>query len=353
MTSTYDAAASFDCDDGYVGYSYDSRNQLTVANYEDTHRSTDEAYAYDDNGNRDTANGDTYATGDYNRMTSDGTFEYEYDDEGNRTQRYDWNDIDTDDEVDVGEREDYTKYTWDYRNRLTKVEHFDDDDPSTTSDHTVQYGYDHANRRIKKTLDADGAGEGDPVDTHFIYDGTQIILALDDDAELTNRYLWGPAVDQILTDEQVHHNGSTDYVTDEVYWPLSDHLGTVRDTVTFAPGTPDVTTEASHVIYDAFGNIQNTPTDIDQFFHFTGRPLDEATGLQNNLNRWYDATTGKWLSEDPIGFRAGDANLSRYVENKPNQAIDPNGQSILSRAARKGFKVLRSELLERGISLSA
>ena len=50
---------------------------------------------------------------------------------------------------------------------------------------------------------------------------------------------------------------------------------------------------------------------------YTGRPLDLVTGLQNNLNRWYDARTGRWISEDPIGFAAGDANLYRYVGNGP------------------------------------
>jgi len=104
------------------------------------------------------------------------------------------------------------------------------------------------------------------------------------------------------------------------------------------------------VIYDAFGNIQNSPTEIDQFFHFTGRPLDEDTGLQNNLNRWYDGTTGKWLSEDPIGFGGGDANLSRYVENAPTMALDPNGQSILAKAGRRAYQRLTRTVKERALS---
>jgi RHS repeat-associated protein len=60
-------------------------------------------------------------------------------------------------------------------------------------------------------------------------------------------------------------------------------------------------------------------------FGYTGRPLDENTGLQNNLNRWYDAVTGQWMSEDPIGFEARDENLRRYVENRPDHAVDPLG----------------------------
>jgi uncharacterized protein RhaS with RHS repeats len=37
--------------------------------------------------------------------------------------------------------------------------------------------------------------------------------------------------------------------------------------------------------------------------------------LQWNINRWYDANVGRWISEDPIGFEAGDGNLYRYVGN--------------------------------------
>ncbi|MCL6508391.1 MAG: RHS repeat-associated core domain-containing protein, partial [Bryobacteraceae bacterium] len=41
--------------------------------------------------------------------------------------------------------------------------------------------------------------------------------------------------------------------------------------------------------------------------------------------RYYDPHTGRFLSEDPIGFAAGDSNLSRYVENGPTNWVDPTG----------------------------
>jgi len=47
--------------------------------------------------------------------------------------------------------------------------------------------------------------------------------------------------------------------------------------------------------------------------------------LQNNLHRWYDASVGRWLSEDPIGFEGGDENLHRYVRNMPYVNVDPQG----------------------------
>jgi uncharacterized protein RhaS with RHS repeats len=47
--------------------------------------------------------------------------------------------------------------------------------------------------------------------------------------------------------------------------------------------------------------------------------------LQNNLNRWYDPSVGRWLSEDPIGFAGGDGNVYRYVLNAPTDYVDPLG----------------------------
>jgi RHS repeat-associated protein len=82
-----------------------------------------------------------------------------------------------------------------------------------------------------------------------------------------------------------------------------------------------------HRAYDSFGNVtaDYNPESVDTLFGFTGRMFDDATGLQNNLNRWYDAKIGRWITEDPIGFAAGDANLSRYVANSPTNWIDPTG----------------------------
>jgi len=39
----------------------------------------------------------------------------------------------------------------------------------------------------------------------------------------------------------------------------------------------------------------------------------------------YDATVGRWLSEDPIGFAGQDTNLWRYAANAPTTQVDPTG----------------------------
>jgi RHS repeat-associated protein len=60
-------------------------------------------------------------------------------------------------------------------------------------------------------------------------------------------------------------------------------------------------------------------------YQYTGREFDAETDLQYNRARYYDATTGRWISQDPLGFDAGDSNLYRYVTNRPTGATDPSG----------------------------
>jgi RHS repeat-associated protein len=229
---------------------------------------------------------------------------------------------------------DVTTYTWDYRNRLTAVDHYAA--YCEQSDKAVQYSYDYANRLVSKLLDSDGAGgTADVEKTAYVYDGSQIALQFNKTSatgsasalsasDLSHRYLWGPAVDQLLADEHV----SDLQTPGDVVWPLTDHLGTVRDLAVY-DAQNDVTTIANHRVYDSYGNLTSqTNSAVDCVFGFTGRQFDKQTGLQNNLNRWYDAKVGRWASEDPIEFNAQDANLYRYVGNISLVSSDPSGLVI-------------------------
>ena len=42
-------------------------------------------------------------------------------------------------------------------------------------------------------------------------------------------------------------------------------------------------------------------------------------------DRYFNPDTGRFLSEDPIGFDGGDANLYRYVNNNSINLTDPSG----------------------------
>jgi RHS repeat-associated protein len=103
-------------------------------------------------------------------------------------------------------------------------------------------------------------------------------------------------------------------------WALADNQGTVRDVV------DSTGTVVNHVTYDSFGGItsQSNPT-ASMRFGYTGREFDEETGQYYYRARYYDAAVGEFISEDPIGFNGGDANLYRYVGNSPINRIDPSG----------------------------
>jgi len=309
-------------DDGDADYAYDDTNQLTGSDYAADWQS-DEAYVYDENGNR-VNNG--YTVGPNNRLTSDGTYTYEYDAEGNRTKRY----------IPGSPNTDVTEYAWDYRNRLVEVTHYTTE--GAAADMVVEYAYDFGNRWVRAVFNP---GAADERVTVFVQDNNQIALQFDKTGagnatatDLTHRYLWGTAVDQILADEQLHYDGGTgNYITDEALFPLTDHLGTVRD-VLDANSTVRI-----HRAYDAFGNVTSEqlrdaanqivtagqPGALLELLGFTGKPFDRDTLLNYHLNRWYDLTVGRWASEDPVGFLAGDANLHRYVDNAPTDRSDPSG----------------------------
>jgi len=58
---------------------------------------------------------------------------------------------------------------------------------------------------------------------------------------------------------------------------------------------------------------------------FTGQLYDADAGLMYYRARWYDSHLGKFLNDDPMGFAAGDANISRYVGNAVGSISDPTG----------------------------
>ena len=58
--------------------------------------------------------------------------------------------------------------------------------------------------------------------------------------------------------------------------------------------------------------------------HQGGR-FDPTTGLYHFRHRDYSPTLGRWTTNDPIGFQAGDVNLYRSVGNSPTNSTDPSG----------------------------
>ena len=319
---TYNAAGwitSHDSDvaaEDVTAYTYDATGQLLTATY----ASSNESYAYDENGNRTAANGDTYTTGDNNQTTSDGYYTYLYDDEGNLEYRF----VDGDENGELSSAEydtDVTEYKWDHRNRLeTLTEYEDYGDIGVTPLSTVDYVYDCFNHRIGALYDTDGDSDCD-VEDRYVWQGKNVSLDFIDadgdgetySLELTNRYLWGLAVDQLLAQEVVD-DGSVD----DVLYFVRDNLGSTRSLVEY-----DGTIAATYS-YDTFGNVISGPLTATRYL-YTCQEYDLTTGFYYYDARWYDPAVGKFISEDPIGYEGGDVNLYRYVENNPILFYDPSG----------------------------
>ena len=283
--------------DGVVHYQYDSRGQLMSFEGNEV---SGQSFTYDANGNRAMAG---YDVDDRNLVGSDGVFQYQYDAEGNRTERV---------EIATGK---VTRYEWDVLNRLTAItEH---DNATAEASCIIRYTYDVLGRRIGKSVRPSAGPEQMEA---YVYDAQDMLLRFVD-GELADRYLHGPAVDQILADEQVGEDG----MASDVLWPLTDHLGSVRDLARYDTAEQSVLL-AQHTEYDAFGNIVDmAPAAVDFIFGFTGRETDAESDLYYYRARYYDPHMGQFLSEDPLGFDAGDANLRRYVDNSPTNYVDPTG----------------------------
>jgi RHS repeat-associated protein len=102
-------------------------------------------------------------------------------------------------------------------------------------------------------------------------------------------------------------------------WTLGDHLNSIRDVI---DARGKVT---GHREYNAFGKITRSTGKVECIFGYTGKIFDNQTQLQWNINRWYDANVGRWISEDPIGFKGRSVNIVRYVNNLPTTKVDHYG----------------------------
>ncbi|MCE5195197.1 MAG: RHS repeat-associated core domain-containing protein, partial [Nitrospiraceae bacterium] len=92
--------------------------------------------------------------------------------------------------------------------------------------------------------------------------------------------------------------------------------------------------------YTSFGEaiVDSTSTIVNNL-RFPGQYFDEETGKHYNLNRYYDPNSGRFISNDPIGFKGGDVNLYRYVGNNVVNWVDPMGLFVIDiyeRGTKKG-----------------
>ena len=187
---------------------------------------------------------------------------------------------------------DVAQYTWDQRNRLTEVLHkavFDD----LSADWSVEYQYDAFDHRTASLYYTEGVC--DRVERYVWEAGDVVLDFVDGDGDgetaalqLSTRYLWGQAVDQLLAQEAVDQGGMS-----EVTYIVRDNLGSTRSLVDYSGA---ITASYS---YDSYGNVLAGSLGATRFL-YTCQEYDVVIGDYYYNARWYDPASGKFISEDPI-----------------------------------------------------
>jgi RHS repeat-associated protein len=272
-----------------TNYGYDNANELTSAG--------SNSYGYDLNGNRNTTG---YTIGTGNQMLNDPSWTYSYDSEGNMTKKT------------KGTNAETWYFAYDNRNHLTSAKQESSD--GGTVEMQATYVYDALGNRVEKDVGVTVGNVTTVTTTRFAYDGPNVWADLDGNSQLQTRRLYLDTVDSVFA--RISSGGTA-------AWYLPDRLGSVRDI------TDNTGAVIDHIDYDGFGNVTNeTQSGNGDRYKWTGREFDSETGLQYNRARYYLPGAGRWTTQDPIAFRAGDSNLYRYVNNGPTNDVDPSGLSV-------------------------
>ena len=299
MTREYTYAPSGNITDkatehGTYAYGYDELYRLTSA---DNPTIDDEAYTYDALGNRLTSAATTgnWGYNTNNQLTGYDAVSFTYDDAGNLTSKT------------AGTDE--TVYSYDIEDRLVRVE-------DGTGGVIAEYYYDPFGRRLWK----DVAG------TRTCFGYADEGLVAEYDAAGTQLRAYGYAPGSAWSTDPLYLNEADTY-----YWYQNDHLGTPQK-ITSTSGA--VVWSAT---YDSFGNCQVGTQTVTNNLRLPGQYYDAETGLYYNWHRYYDPTTGRYLTTDPV---EEGLNLYSYCFNNPVNLIDPEGLCAVNWARTKAHDIL-------------
>jgi RHS repeat-associated protein len=263
-----------------TNFTYDSIYELLTAKQG---KSTTESYTYDAVGNRLTSSGTSYTNNSSNELTAVGNnTTYTYDNNGNTLTK-----------VVSGHGGGTTTYAWDFENRLTSI-------TLPGSGGTVSFKYDPFGRRIYKS-----SSSGTSV---FAYDGDNLVEETNSSGAVVAGYSENLTIDEPLV---MLRTGVTSFYQ-------ADGLGSVTSLSNGAGALAQTYT------FDSFGKTTASSGSLTNPFRFTARDFDTETNLQFSRARYYDPSTGRFLSEDPIGFNGG-FNFYQYVGNSSTNLVDQLG----------------------------
>ena len=305
-----------------TSYGYDGSDRLTLANYPTAAfglPATDDSFSYDDAGNRDNAGSPgSFSYNVNNQIEASPGRGYAFDEDGNLTAITDGATPTPNPVADL---------TWDYGNRLQTYQ-------VAASDLIATYRYDPFGRRVKKTVDPDGAGSATPTTTWYLWDGDRLLAEYDGAGDRQVRYAYAGGFAPI---QVARKDGSGE----DIYDVHSDPLDTPR-LLTDSSGAA-----AWRASYEAYGKAALDGANTFPFnVRFPGQYYDAETetagtgsGLHYNRFRYYDPAIGRYIEADPIG-QVGATNVFEYALNNPTRFFDPFGLIEGSEANKRKRKAI-------------
>lgn len=285
-----------------------------------------EQYQYDAAGNRkqETITMRSSATRDYSyypnstKLMTNGKYAFVYDDNGNLIQKGQHFTIEGDTDIFDPEGKDLWTYEYDLLNRLTKVE--------KDGKVVAEYLYDEAGLRLQK--------KGSDTTVYYVFDQNGQVLYEEENGE----YL---AYVYVLGKHFARVDGKVGSEEKQTYFYHTDHLGS----------TVLVTDEAGQAVwsteYTPFGSLTIAEGKLKKAAKFTGKDLDEDTGLYYFNARWYDSEIGRFISEDPAAD-PNNPNLYTYCGNNPLVRIDPTGLRYYSEDTDYGQVIIKVTSVIKG-----
>ena len=184
----------------------------------------------------------------------------------------------------------------------------------------VTFAYDWRGRRIQKQVSVNGTVTNN---TAFVYDGWNPVARLNGtNSALVQSYVWG--LDLSGSAQGAGGVGGLLEVSDAVNgvsFVAYDGNGNVAGLVAANGGGSSAVYE-----YGPFGEVIRAtgPMAKANPFRFSTKYQDDETDLLYYGYRYYNASTGRWLSRDPIEERGG-LNLYAVVHNDALDQVDAIG----------------------------
>ncbi|MFJ8656586.1 DUF6531 domain-containing protein [Streptomyces rochei] len=208
------------------------------------------------------------------------------------------------------------EFRWDGEDRLRAV--------TTPDGRCWRYRYDPLGRRIaKELLHPDGETVAESVE--FAWDGTRLAeerhLGDKDGEPRLTTWDWEPGEDRPLVQRIWSGSDESDSarVDEEFYSIVTDVVGTPTELVD----------ETGRAVWHSRQTLWGLPLSETQRpgpscpLRFPGQYFDAETGLHYNHHRYYDPSTARYLSPDPLGLEPA-PHHHNYVVN-PLVWIDPLG----------------------------